>query len=430
MVSSIVLVVVFISALITIHEFGHLVAAKLGGIAVEVFSVGFGPVLLRKRLGGTEYRLSLIPLGGFIKMAGEEGQPGTPPAPGQPGSGSYMDKPLGVRVAVIAAGPVSNLILGFLLMLTMYLAFGVKYLSPELETGPGSAAELAGLRTGDLILSAAGDTVTSFEAFEALTERYLGRPIPVAVRRNGERLVFDYTPPVDSPDVSPLLAPVVDRVRSGGPAARLGLRPGDRLLSVAGRTVTRWDDFVSTVMEHGGERIAISWQRQGTVYSDSVVPAVEKDQMSDERFGQIGVWVRLPKRGLPLHVAAWEAVRRTGFVAGQTFSILAKVVTGRISTRAIGGPIMVAKVAYEGASWGPEYFLALWALLSVNLFVVNMLPVPVMDGGRILLDLFGAVRRRRLSDKELTWAANVGWVMIGVLIVFTIFNDVLRLVRR
>jgi regulator of sigma E protease len=341
-----------------------------------------------------------------------------------------MDKPLGTRVGVIAAGPVSNLVLGFVLMFAMYLLFGVKYLCPVIETGDSSPAATAGLRTGDLIVSAAGETIPSFERFEVIAERNQGGRIPVVVRRDGQRLEFDYSVPADSPDIEPMLPPVIDRVRTGSPAARLGLRPGDRILAVAGQNVNRWEDFVGAVMEHGGTRIPISWSRNGTTMTDSVTPSVEKDQMSDQRFGQIGVWVRLPKRALPPHVAAWEAVRRSGYIVVQTFSILWKVVTGRISTRAIGGPIMVAKVAYEGATWGPEYFLALWALLSINLFVVNMLPIPVMDGGRILLDLFGAVRRRRLTEKEMTWAGNIGWALIGLLIAFTIFNDVLRLIRR
>jgi regulator of sigma E protease len=114
----------------------------------------------------------------------------------------------------------------------------------------------------------------------------------------------------------------------------------------------------------------------------------------------------------------------------QTFVIIYKVVTRQISSKAIGGPIMVAKIAYEGANWGTEYFLALWALLSINLFVVNMLPVPVLDGGRILLDCIAAIRRRKLTDKELSWAGNIGWIMIGALVLLTIFNDVLRIVRK
>lgn len=430
MFSSGILVVVFISALITIHEFGHLIAAKLAGIAVEVFSLGFGPVLLRKKLGGTEYRLSLIPLGGFIKMAGEEGDGDTNLAGSEAAGASYADKPTHVRIAVIAAGPLSNLALGFVLMFVVYLCFGVKYLPPVVDVRPESSAHAAGLMSGDTVLLVGGDTVLSFEHLEERLVTDKGQPVRLTVARGEQRLILDYTPPEESSELRPLLVPVVERVRSGSPAARLGLRPGDRLLSIAGQSVSRWDDFVAIVTQHGGERIAISWLRDEIIYSDSITPVVEKDPMSSERFGQIGVWVHLPRRNLPVPVAFVEALRRTGRIVTQTLLILGKVATGRLSTRAIGGPIMVAKVAYEGASWGAEYFFALWALLSINLFVVNMLPIPVMDGGRIFLDLFGKIRGRRLSTKELTWAGNVGWVLIGLIILFALFNDILRLINR
>src|SRR5512136_701605 len=153
MFSSIVWVILFIGILIIFHEFGHLVAAKISNIPVEVFSVGFGPVILKKKIGETEYRLSAIPLGGFIKMVGEEEKAG--PAPEKPvpaPTGGYMDKPLGVKVAVIAAGPVSNLVLGFLMLLVMYLSFGIKYVYPVVEPLPNSAAAALGLQSGDIIV--------------------------------------------------------------------------------------------------------------------------------------------------------------------------------------------------------------------------------------------------------------------------------------
>jgi regulator of sigma E protease len=419
MATSIVLVIIFIGVLITFHEFGHLIVAKLAHIPVESFSVGFGPVIIKKKIGETEYRLSIIPLGGYIKMTGEE----------NPEEGGFSQKPLGIRIAVIAAGPFFNLVLGFVLMVTMYLIFGVKYLPPVIDPVPNSRAESIGLLTADTIVNVAGETIPSFEALEQTLQAHTGKEVSLTVRRQNERLIFTYLVP-ESLDIEPFMAPVIDRVRSGSPAAKIGLKPGDRIISVAGINVRRWNDFVEIVRSNGGKSIPITYQRQDKIISDSITPAVEKDQMSEEKFGQIGVWVMLPRVSLSLPRALWEALRRTGYITVQTFVIIYKVVTRKISTRAIGGPIMVAKIAYEGASWGAEYFLALWALLSINLFVVNMLPIPVLDGGRIVLDLIGGIRRRRLTDKELTWASNIGWMLIGLLIAFTIFNDLLRLIKK
>ncbi|NPV13350.1 RIP metalloprotease RseP [candidate division WOR-3 bacterium] len=419
MATSIILVIIFIGVLITFHEFGHLIVAKLAHIPVESFSVGFGPVIFKKKLGETEYRLSLIPLGGYIKMIGEE----------NPEEGGFSQKPLGIRIAVIAAGPLFNLILGFVMMVALYLIFGVKYLPPVIDPTPGSRAEAIGLLPGDTIVRVAGETIPNFEALEQTLQANAGKEIPLTVRRKNEQLVFTYPVP-ETLDIEPFMPPIIDRVRSGSPAAKIGLKPGDRIISVAGVNVQRWNDFVEIVRNNGGKPISIIFQRGDKIFSDTITPAIEKDQMSEEKFGQIGVWVMLPRISLSVPRAVWEALRRTGYITVQTFVIIYKVITRKISTRAIGGPIMVAKIAYEGASWGSEYFLALWALLSINLFVVNMLPIPVLDGGRIVLDLIGGIRRRRLSDRELTWASNIGWLLIGLLIAFTIFNDLLRIIKK
>ncbi|MGQ9678524.1 MAG: RIP metalloprotease RseP [bacterium] len=419
MPTSIILVIIFIGVLITFHEFGHLIVAKLAHIPVESFSVGFGPVIIKRRIGETEYRLSIIPLGGYIKMTGEE----------NPEEGGFSQKPLGIRAAVIAAGPISNLILGFVLMVVMYLVFGIKYLPPAIDPLPGSHTESISLLPGDMIVNIAGETIPSFEALEQTLQANAGKEVTIAVKRGNERLILSYPVP-ESLDIEPFIPPVIDRVRAGSPAEKIGIKHGDRIVAVDGIEVGRWNDFVEIVRNNAGKPISITFQRGDVILSDTITPAIERDQISDEKFGQIGVWVMLPRISLSFPRAFAEALRRTGYITVQTLVIIYKVITRKISTRAIGGPIMVAKIAYEGVAWGSEYFLALWALLSINLFVVNMLPIPVLDGGRILLDLIGGIRRRRLSDKELTWASNIGWLLIALLIAFTIFNDLLRLIQK
>ena len=512
-ITNILLVAVFIGVLITIHEFGHFIVAKLARIPVEVFSVGFGPKVLRKRWGGTEYCVSVIPLGGYIKMVGED----------DPTKGGFTDRPLWVRVAVIAAGPLFNLLLGFLMLLVMYLSFGIGYTAPVVDPHPGSAVARSGLAVGDTVLSAAGEAITSFEQFEVVLQQHAGsrialvvsngasprtldydvpagyggaspaavvgavragspaeqaglqpgdtiveaagapvtgwqelveavrnhdaERIPLGWRRNGETLgdtVGTYTEPDEETgkpvrrlgievDLSwylePHVAAVAGRIRSRSPAARAGLRPGDTITAIAGVAVSRWTDFTEAVNAHPGETVLLEWRRAGRPYSDSVTAGTERDQLTGEARGEIGVWPEMPRHRLSLPVAAWEAVRRSGYIVGQTFVVIYRVIARQIPAKAIGGPIMVAKIAYDGASWGAEYFLALWALLSMNLFVVNMLPIPVLDGGRIVLFAVESARRRRLSERELAWAMNVGWVMIGIVVVIVLFNDVVRLIR-
>jgi len=526
MLSSIVWVVLFIGILVVFHEFGHLVAAKLSHIPVEVFSVGFGPVILKKKLGETEYRLSAIPLGGFIKMVGEEEKAG--PKPEQPvpaPTGGYMDKPLGIKVAVIAAGPVSNFVLGFLILLVLFATFGQPYTAPIVSLNDKSAAFAAGLRPGDMVVAVNGETVPSFDDLDAKLLRNAGNRVRISVLRAGQRLEISMTVPqayIDSlvppvvgsvmpgapasatailpgdtiiavagtpvttwmqftesvrrqtagdyelswrhagvvstdtlrdslttdPEtgrqvnlagiqvstdwyVAPRVAAVVGNVRKGGPASKLRLRPGDSIVEFAGLPVREWTDFAEAVYSRAGESVPIVWRRGSATMQAVVAVAKDGDQLMGQQGGGIGVSARVPHRKLSLPKAIGEAASKVATVTVQTFVVLYKAITVRnFAKRALGGPIMVARIAYEGASWGWDYFLLLFAILSINLFVVNLLPVPVLDGGRILLDCIAGIRRRNLTENELGWAAGVGWVMIGALVVFTIFNDILRLIRR
>jgi len=526
MFSSIVLVVLFIGILIIFHEFGHLVAAKLSHIPVEVFSVGFGPVILKKKIGETEYRLSAIPLGGFIKMVGEEEKAGPKPENAVPApSGGYMDKPLGVKVAVIAAGPVSNLVLGFLILLVLFAGFGQQYTAPVISLDKNSAAFVAGLRPGDTVVAVNGETIPSFDAFDTRIAKDAGRQVTVSVRRGGTRLDVPMSVPtgyVDSliPEVvgavipgtpaatttiapgdtivavagttvrswshftelvrkqtsgpyelswrhdgvvhtdtlrdstttdpetgakvnlagiqvstdwymTPHIAAVVGNVRKDGPASRIGLRPGDSIIEFAALPIREWADFADAVYSRGGETVPIVWQRAGQTMRKTVNVASDEERLLGQRGGGIGITARVPHRKLSLPQAVGEAAVRAGAVTVQTYVVLYKSITVKhFARRALGGPIMVARIAYEGASWGWDYFLLLFAILSINLFVVNLLPVPVLDGGRIVLDCIAGIRRRNLTERELNWAAGVGWAMIGALVLFTIFNDILKLIRR
>ena len=163
----------------------------------------------------------------------------------------------------------------------------------------------------------------------------------------------------------------------------------------------------------------------------SVAVAKNNDQLMGQQDGGIGISAQVPHRKLSFPAAISEAASKVATVTTQTYAVLYKAVTVRnFAKKALGGPIMVARIAYEGASWGWDYFLLLFAILSINLFVVNLLPVPVLDGGRIVLDCIAGIRRRNLTEKELNWAAGVGWVMIGALVIFTIVNDIMRLIHN
>jgi regulator of sigma E protease len=419
MIPNIVSVVIVIAVLIIIHEFGHLIVAKSSGVPVETFSVGFGPALIKKKIRGTVYQLSIIPLGGYIKMLGEETEV----------EGGFLTQPTWKKVAVVIAGPISNFILAFILTLILFLNFGIRYVEPRVNVLPNSWEEKSGLKKGDLILGIDNDSITTFTEFEDILTQSLGDSIDIKVLRNTAVYTIPFLVQSDSITLIPFVRPIIGRVKRGGPASRAGLKPTDEIRLVAEHQVSDWEDFVQAIRISAGKKVFIQWQRKNSIFQDSVVPELVTDELSGEKIGQIGIWVALPKKSLSLFSSLAEAGKRCIDVVTQTFVVIYKVITGKISRKAIGGPIMVAKITYEGASWGAEYFLALWALLSINLCVVNLFPIPVLDGGRVLIFIIEAIKRKRLTKKQLEIALNIGWALILLLIFFTLFNDILRFIR-
>lgn len=419
MIPNIISVVIVIAVLIIIHEFGHLIVAKLFGVPVEIFSIGFGPALIKKKIKDTVYQLSAIPLGGYIKMLGEETEV----------EGGFLTKPAWKKIAVVIAGPLSNLILGFILTLILFLNFGIRYAEPRVNVQSNSWEEKSGLKKGDLILSIDSDSIKTYNEFEDILTQSLSDTLDIKVQRDDLVKTISFLVESESISVIPFIRPIIGRVKRGGPAYRIGLKTGDEIKLVAEHPVSDWEDFVQTIRTSAGKKVIIQWQRKNSTFQDSVVPELVTDELSGEKIGQIGIWVALPQKSLSLFSSMGEASNRCIEVVTQTFVVLSKVIVGKISRKAIGGPIMVAKITYEGASWGAEYFLALWALLSINLCVVNLFPIPVLDGGRVLIFIIEAIKRKRLTKKQLEIALNIGWALILLLIFFTIFNDVLRLIR-
>ncbi len=419
MIPNIISVAIVLAVLIVIHEFGHLVIAKASKVPVEKFSIGFGPVLLKKKIKETVYQLSLIPFGGYIKMLGEESEV----------EGGFLLQPAPKKIGVVLAGPISNFILGFILTFIMLLTFGEKYVEPRISLTADSWEAKSGLRNGDLILTIESDTITNFSDIENILLKHQAETLAIRVKRDDNVVSIPFWVAAESLTISPFLLPIVGQVKRGGPAWQIGLRANDQIKAVAGQPITVWDEFVQLIRTSAGKKILIQWQRENLLFTDSVIPELKTDELSGEKIGQIGVWVRLPKKSLSFPTAFLASAKRCLDVVIQTLVVIYKVITGQISRRAIGGPIMVAKITYEGVDWGAEYFLALWAILSINLFVVNLIPVPVLDGGRILLFIIEVIRRKRLTKKQLDFALNLGWGIVILLIFFTLFNDIIRIVR-
>ncbi|MEO0098317.1 MAG: RIP metalloprotease RseP [candidate division WOR-3 bacterium] len=415
--SSTLFVIIFISLLIFVHELGHLLAAKRSKIPVEKFSLGFGPALFQKKIGETIYAVSLIPIGGYIKLYGEEEEK----------EGGFLFQPLRKKLFVVLTGPFFNFLLGLITTFFIYLLFGIKFTEPRISVK--GEKELP-LQKGDLVISIAGETIPNWEKLEKALRKNSGREVKISLLREGE--VVSYLLPADTLFLylDLLVPPIVERVKKGSPAEKAGLQPMDLILAVNDQKITSWEEFTEIVRKNGEKELNLVWQRGEETLSAVIQPELVRDELGEKRVGQIGVWVYLPKRMPSPFQSVVIAFQRTLYVCLQTVVIIYKVIVGKISRQAIGGPVMIAKLTYEGVAWGWEYILSLLAALSLNLFIINLLPIPVVDGGRSLLFVVEKLRSRRFSKKEMERIFFIGYLIVVLIALFAFFNDIRRIFWR
>jgi regulator of sigma E protease len=418
MLSPIILVIIVIGSLITIHEFGHLVIAKLLKLPVEQFSIGFGPVILRYRYRETEYRLSIIPLGGYIKLTGDEFD----------ATVGFNIAPLPKKTAVILAGPIFNLLLGITLTAILYGIFGVSTFGTKIV--PEEQGFKLGFLPGDEIIKINKESIPDWLTLEKKLEKYASKTVNIMVKRNTELLAFNITIEPESVLFRPYIEPIIDIVKRKSPAEKIGLQRGDRILQIDQLVITEWNQFTEFLKNKSEKKHYLKWLREDKIYEDSIEVDFIRDELTQKPRGVVGLAVKLPeKRYSPLK-AITAATHRTIYIAVQTVAIIYKVITGEIPKSAIGGPVMVGKLTYEGAQWGIKYLLGLWAVLSINLCVINLFPIPILDGGRVLFYAIERVLKRRFNKKTWEITFYFSYVLIGLLVVFALFNDITRIIKK
>jgi len=405
------IIVVFL-ILVGFHEFGHLIAAKLARIPVERFSIGFGPAIVKWRMGETVYQLSVVPLGGYVKFKGEDFDDPE----------GFFAFPFGRKTAASAAGIVANFLLAVIIYFIIGAAYGVDAPPPVLEFDDNSVFAQAGFQPGDSVVAVNGRSVETFSQFS----RYLSThdTINVTVVRGSERVSLAL-PPQDSFNVRMRLAPVVGRTVASGPADRAGLKRGDRILSVDGEPMESWSDVVAAVSRaDSAQTLRFSWLHKGDTMTASLTP--ERIKLTGSR--GIGVLVEIPSRPLSAGEMLWLPLRRTGEVTAQIFVLLGRLITGKESARNLGGVILIANLSAQSRKWGLDHLLGLLAYLSISLGIINLFPIPALDGGRILMFGIEKIRRRRFGKKTWTIAINAGFLAIILLVGLTLFNDIFRIV--
>lgn len=443
--------VIVLGVLIFVHELGHFLVAKAVGIQVLRFSLGFGRPLIAWTRGETEYWISWIPLGGYVKMAGleEEGMVGEleggKAAVAIDPNRTFESKPLLARMAVILAGVTMNVIFAFLVFVVLSAAVGLSArATTQVETvrvemlPPGTEA-LATLQRGDRFVRINGDSVTTWEdiltrfvtgAGETKVE-IAGRPEPLTIRLPADtaaRLRIVYA-------LEPLQPSRIGFVYPGEPGARAGLRPGDLVVRADGDTVRSWGELLPKLWYNPGRPIALTVLRGDSLVTLQVTPRPETDPDTasprPNPYGLIGVEGQHPqvKQRVPLTTAIRVGAAQTVRQIGATLVAVKRLVTGQGKLRELGGPIMIAQVSGQAIRMGLDRFLLIMASISIGLAVLNLLPIPVLDGGHFMFLIAEGIRRKPLSPQLRMRLTQVGMLIVLAIMVLAISNDVIRNLR-
>lgn len=448
--TSILAFVVAIGLLVTVHEFGHYLMARLSGVKVLRFSIGFGkPLFSWHGKDGTEYVVAALPLGGYVKMLDSRE---TELEPGEE-SVAYNFQPRRRRLAILVGGPLFNFLFAILAYWAVFM-IGVPGLKPVVGEIPADTpAAVAGFRAEDRIVSVAGEPTPTWQAANiALLEGILDhRELPVTVesedgRRRQLLLHIDDPRPLTEPGALlpglglnqwiPEVAPVIGDVQDGSPAAAAGLRAGDVVIESGGRAISSPGDWIEQIQASAGKTLALVVERGDRRVTLQVTPhAVETE--SGETVGRIGAQVGFPEGVLerfyaverlgPL-AALWRGVEQTGDFSLLTLRVLGRMVTGDVSLKNISGPINIANIAGQSASYGLVSFLVFLAVISISLGVLNLLPIPILDGGQILFLGLEAAKGAPLSPAAEAVGQKVGLVMLAIFMSLAFYNDIVRLV--
>jgi len=421
-----------LGVLIFVHELGHFLVARWYGVRVLTFSLGFGPKILKLNRGGTEYCISLIPLGGYVKMAGEtvaDERDGDPD--------EFLSKSKWIRFQVYLAGPAMNVLLAVVVMIGV-LSRGAnvpEYLTQPPVVGvvqPDSPAERVGIAVGDRILAVNGREMPTWDALSLAVLPKAGQELTINIDRAGQRQTLQIVPEavdkyeMGSLGVLPRLRPEIMEVHPGRPAAAAGLQAGDVVVGIDGRPAPSREDLVGVFKQSPSKQVVLDVERAGQTIQVPVTPeGVEGAAMIGATISTYEVTPTDPTllEAVPLGITqTWDTAKRIVIDLKGLF-------TGETKVKQLMGPIAIADLSGTAGSLGPIAILNLMAMISLNLALLNLMPVPVLDGGQMAILLLEGAARRDFSVKLKERFAMVGAALIVALMVTVIYNDIARLMR-
>lgn len=431
----IVAAIIGLGIMILVHEWGHFIVARLCGVRVEVFSIGFGNRIFGWKRNGTDYRLAVLPFGGYVRMAGENPAEERTGAPDE-----FLSQARWKRLLIILAGPFMNFVLAFVVMWGLYIVGGPvsAYFHDAAQVAaviPNTPAEKAGLRVGDKIVAIDGTKISNWE--DALSSDAImpGNELSLSVERAGSLITLKEIVPQTLTTGCDLLGcpkqrAQIDTVMKGDPAAKAGLKPGDVITSIDGVTVANRDVLTDTVTRSGGKPVILGVMRDGKNMTVTVNPAYI--DLGDGGGKRWALGVAFPILGDTVHQAYpfWQAGAQSWDknydLSKQIFSFVGGLFSGRFSLRDAAGPVGIVKISVQAAKLGMAEFLTFMAFLSINLGILNLLPIPILDGGNVLMLAIEGSLRRDLSLAMKERFLTAGLIFLVTVIAFVTYFDILR----
>ncbi len=423
---------VLIGVMILIHELGHFWAARFFDVKVDAFSFGFGPRLFGFRRGETDFRFSAIPFGGYVKMAGEQVGDEHSDDPR-----SFLNKPRWQRLIVAFAGPLMNILLAIALVTGLFMFRFEKMPLPHSpivgHVAPGSVAAKAGIKEGDQVVRIDDINDPTWEDIALKELASASKEVSIIVKRDGKEIRFNVIPALDEKQGRGIIGwgpqndVMIANVEPGMDAARAGLAHGDTLISVDGIPIRSLAKLHEVIHASEGKPVDIVYRRAGQDHHVTVTPAFKN--LDGQSRWMIGVHLEplVVMTALPPGEAFREALRFNRQNAGLIFQFLRGIVERRVSPKTLEGPIRITQLSGEAAREGPVSFIRLMAAVSLNLAIFNLLPIPILDGGVILLLLVEMVMRRDLSMNIKEAVFKLGFVFLMMIVVFVLYNDISKI---
>ena len=428
MLTSLLAFIFVLGVLVFVHELGHFLVAKKAGIKVEQFSLGYPPKAIGISIGETEYCLSWVPLGGYVKVAGMADF-GHEEARGE--AWEFQYKPRWIQMSVMIAGPAMNFLLGFLLLLGLKLSAGEYAFLNDTRVGevkPASALFAAGLRPGDRILNVGSTPVADWAELADAFVAHMGATASIEIERNAERLhITPYltSDPEEGLGIGPFITTEVGAVMPGMPAETIGLQSGDIITTVNGVPVTMWWEMSREISAQPGKDIELVWRRNGLEMSARVAP--QPQTVNGETVGRIGIDTASERTPIPVGKAVVRSGQETVQLSTAIFGFVKRLIVGQESGKALAGPVGIFQMVGQSAERGFSHLIWFMAMLSINLGVLNLLPIPMLDGGHLMIMSVEAVARRDLSAHNKERLQQVGFAFLLFLIIYVTFNDIGRI---